>query len=339
MIPGIRSYPATFPIVWTMQYLFDTPIPLPWLLADLLTISITVLVVIYVINKSRHPVVILLEAFAFVLLYASVYENFAVVQGWYVYGHALLMVGDVPLSVPLLEVDVLITVLWLLEKMDIPTWCKPFIAGLFGTLQDFSLDPYTVRQVFTVGENTSGRWSWLLPPGAANIYGVPVYNFPGWTLIMLYASLFFLLGRWWYKRSGFNPVVGIVYPFLMIFLALALMVSPLSQFLLWLAPLYSKGSPGEWIMLGVHLAFPLILLAFFWRGRMKYRLSLQEDLPVFAVIGLFHLADILFTLAGGYHEILWLVVLASLLHWSLLGWIYAAGRKVQIPKEIFRLGP
>ena len=316
-----------------MQYLFATPIPAPWLLADLLTLGITGLVVVYVIKKSKHPLAILLEAFAFVLLYASVYENFAVVQGWYIYGHALMMVGDVPLSVPLLEFDVLITTLWLLEKMEIPTWCKPFIAGLFGTLQDLSLDPYVVRQIYTVGERTSGRWSWLLPQGAVNIYGVPVYNFPGWTLIMFYAAIFILLGRWWYRRSGYKPLVGYVYPFLMIFLALLAMVSPISQFLLWLGPFFSKGSNSEWVMLGFHLLFPLILLFTFWRGRMKYPLTLKEDLPVFAVIGLFHLADILFTLAGGYTEILWLVVLASVLHWAILAWIFMAGRRAKVSQD------
>jgi hypothetical protein len=321
-----------------MQYLFDTPIPAPWFLADLLTLAITVLVVVFIVRKSRHPVAILLESFAFVFLYASVYENFAVVQGWYVYGHALLMVGDVPLSVPLLEVDVLVTVLWLLEKMEIPVWCKPFIAGLFGTLQDFSLDPYTVRQVFTVDGLTSGRWTWLLPHGAVNIYGVPVYNFPGWTLIMFYATIFILLGRWWFHCSGYKPVVMYVYPFLMIFLALLAMISPLSQFLLWLAPFFTKGSIGEWIMLGFHLLLPVFLLAVFWRGRMKYPLNVKDDLPIFAVIGLFHLSDILFTVAGGYNQILWLILLASAVHWALLGWIYLAGRKVKMPKEGFLLG-
>jgi hypothetical protein len=320
----------------SLKYLFETPIPTPWLLADLLTLLVTLLVIVYIIRKSKHPVAILLESFAFVLLYASVYENFAVVQGWYIYGHALLMVGDVPLSVPLLELDVLITVLWLLEKMEIPSWCKPFIAGLFGTLQDFSLDPYTIRQVFTVNGLTSGRWTWFLPHGAVNIYGVPVYNFPGWTLIMFYAAIFILLGRWWYKRSGYKPLVGYVYPFLMIFLALLAMVSPLSQFLLWLAPIFAKGGNGEWIMLAFHLFFPIFLLAAFWRGRMKFSLSLKEDLPIFIVIGLFHLSDILFTVVGGYKEILWLVLLASAIHWLLLGLIYLAGRKRKVPAEEFQ---
>ena len=322
-----------------MQYLFNTPIPIPWLLADLLTLLVTLLVVIFIVRKSKHPVAILLESFAFVFLYASVYENFAVVQGWYIYGHSLLTIGDVPLSVPLLEMNVLVTVLWLLEKMEIPTWCKPFVAGLFGMLQDFSLDPYTVRQVFTVNGLTSGRWTWLLKPGMVNIYNVPVYNFPGWTLIMFYATIFILLGRWWYKRSWYKPVIGYVYPFLMIFLALLTMVSPLSQFLLWLAPFFTKGSFAEWIMLAFHVIFPTILLAVFWRGRMRSRLTLKGDFPIFAVVVLFHLSDILFTLAGGFHEVLWLILLTSAVHFVLLGLIYFAGRKVKMPQEGYLFEP
>ena len=309
-----------------MKYLFLHPMPVPWLLADLLTVLITLLVGIFIIRKSRHPVVAMLEGFAFVFLYASVYENFAVVQGWYIYGHSLLMIGDVPLSVPLLEMDVLITTLWLLEKMEIPVWCKPFIVGLFGMLQDFSLDPLTVRQVYTVDGLTSGRWTWLVPHGAVNIYSVPVYNFPGWMLIMLYASAWYFLGREWFKRSGYKPVVGYLYPFLATLLALLTMVSPLSQLLLWLGPFFTKGSQAEWIMLAFHLVFPLVLLAVFWRGRMKAPVTLKDDLPVFAVVGLFHLSDILFTVAGGYYSVLWLVVLASLVHYAILGWICLAGK-------------
>ncbi len=322
-----------------MQYLFQHPFPLPWLLADLLTLLVTLLVLVFIVRKSKYPAVTLLECFGFVFLYASVYENFAVVQGWYVYGRSLLMIGDVPLSVPLIEMDVLVTGLWLLEKMRIPDWCKPFVVGLFGMLQDFSLDPVATRQIFTVGEATSGRWTWLLPPGAANVYGIPVYNFPGWMLIMLYASAWLLLGRAWFKRSGYKAVVGYIYPLAGILLALLTMVSPLSQFLLWLAPFGTKGSQAEWVMLAFYLIFPTVLLAIFWRGRMNSRLSLADDLPALAVIVLFHLSDILFALAGGFQEVLWLVLTASLIHFALLGWIAIASRKVNVSKEEVRLEP
>jgi len=316
-----------------VRYLFEHPMPVPWLLADILTILVTLLVGIFIVRKSQHPVVAVLECFGFVFLYASLYENFAVVQGWYVYGRSLLMVGDVPLSVPLLELDVLVTGLWLLEKMEIPAWCKPFIVGLFGMLQDFSLDPLTVRQVFTVNGLTSGRWTWLLPTRVVNIYNVPVYNFSGWMLIMLFASTYYLIGRWWFRRSGYKPVVGYVYPLLATLLALLTLISPLSQFLLWLGPFFTKGSNAEWAMLAFHLVFPLVLLAVFWRGRLKSPLTWKSDLPIFAVVVLFHLSDIIFTIAGGFTAILWLVLLISFVHFALLGWICLSGQKARLPKQ------
>jgi hypothetical protein len=309
-----------------MQYLFHTLIPIPWLLADVLTLLISLVVVVFIVQKSKYPVPVLLEGFAFVFLYASIFENFAVVQGWYIYGRSLLMIGDVPLSVPLIEMDVLLMGIWLLEKMVIPAWCKPFIVGFLGMLLDFSLDPVAVNQAFTANGIASGRWTWLIQSGMVNIYGIPVYNFPGWMLIMLYSTTFVLLGRAWFKRSGFKPVVGYVYPFLAMTFALIAMVSPLSQFLLWLAPFSSKGSNAEWIMLAFHLIFPIILLAVFWRGRMNSPLTLQDDYGVFAIFILLPVSNIVFALVAGYAEVLWLGLLSSFLLWGLLGWVYYAGK-------------
>jgi hypothetical protein len=323
--------------VTVMQYLFEHQIPIPWLLADLITLFVSLFLMTFVIMKSKHPTVVLLEAFCFVFFYASIFENFAVVQGWYVYGRSLLMIGDVPLSVPLIEMTVLVTGLWLLEKMHIPEWCKPFIVGLFGMLQDFSLDPIAVRQVFDSQQVISGRWTWLIQPWMVNIYDIPVYNFPGWMLIMLYASTFILLGRWWFKRSGYKTVVGYVYPFAAFLLALIAMVSPLSQFLLWLAPLGTKGSSTEWIMLAFHLGFPLLLLIAFWRGRMKYPLTLKDDYPVFVIPAIFHLSDILFTFSSGFYNILWLVLLSSFIHLTLLAFVFFAGTKAESMSKQFAI--
>jgi len=312
-----------------MQYLFQHQIPLPWLFADIVTLLLTLWVVVFFIRKSQHPAITLLEGFCFVFLYASIFENFAVVQGWYVYGRSLLMIGDVPLSVPLIEMDVLLLGLWMLDKMQVPNWAKPFIVGLLGMLQDFSLDPVAINQIFTSEAGTSGRWTWLLPPNMVNIYNIPVYNFPGWMLIMLYGSTFLLIGRGWFRRSGYKPIVGYIYPFAGILLALITMVSPLSQFLLWLAPLSAKGSNSEWVMLAFHLAFPTVLLAILWRGRMKSSLTLKDDLPVLAVPALFHLLDILFAVAGGFTVVLPLIVFSSLVHITLLGLIFFRSAKSQ----------
>ena len=129
-------------------------------------------------------------------------------------------------------------------------------------------------------------------------------------------------GRWWFRRSGYKPAVGYIYPFAGILLALVTMVSPLSQFLLWLSPFFAKGSNAEWVMLAFHLAFPTILLAILWRGRNEAQPFVKDDLPVFAVPVLFHLLDIAFAFAGGFTAVLPLVVASSLIHIGLLGLIF-----------------
>jgi len=304
-----------------LDYIFVEPFPWTWMVQDIIAILLSLFVLAYIIKRNKHPVVLVLEAFAFVFLYASIYENAATVIGLYSFGRSLVMIGFVPASVPLIEVCVLITGLWFLEKTSLPNWAKPPIIGLFGMLQDFSLDPLAIRQVYTTAGVTSGRWNWLISPTDVNILQVPVYNFSGWMLIMLYGSAGLLIGRWWYRKSGYRPLVGVVYPFITMFGALLLMVSPLSNLLLWLGPVFQKGDYSEWIMLAFHLFVPTALLVFLWRGRMREPFT-ANDLPIFVVPTVLHLSDILFTVIGGYTEILWIVLLTSFAQSTLLLFIY-----------------
>jgi len=309
-----------------MSYLFVEPFPGPWLVQDLIALILSLVLLVYIIKRNRHPVTTVLEVFAFVFFYASVYENAACVMGLYSYGRSFSMIGYVPAAAPLIEVCVLICGFWLLEKTAVPDWAKPPIIGLFGMLQDFSLDPLAIRQVFTSGGVTSARWNWLISATDVNILNVPVFNFPGWMLIMLYASSCLLVGRWWYRKSGYKPLVGAVYPFLTIFAALLLMISPISNLLLWFGPFFTKGSSIEWFMLAFHFIVPITLLAVFWRGRMTARIT-ADDLPIFLIPTALHLSDIVFTLIGGYSEILWIVLLASAAQTAFLAYVYLQGKK------------
>ena len=309
-----------------LGYLFIEPFPIAWLVQDIIALILSLFVLAYIVKRGQHPVVRILEAFCFVFLYASIYENAATVMGLYSYGRSLVMIGFIPASVPLIEVCVMITGLWFLEKTSLPTWTKPLIVGLFGMLQDLSLDPLAIRQVFTVGSVTSARWNWLIAPTAPNILNIPVFNFPGWMLIMLYGSACILLGRWWYRKSGYKTLIGILYPILSMIAALLLMISPISSLLLWLGPFMPKGSSAEWIMLAFHLLVPTALLIFIWRGRMT-RPFTRDDLPIFVFPIALHLSDILFTLIGGYSEILWIVLLASFAQISFLAFAYFNNRK------------
>ena len=198
-------------------------------------------------------------------------------------------------------------------------------------LQDFSLDPLAIRQVFNTAGVTSGRWNWLIGSTDVNILNIPVFNFPGWMLIMLYGSACLLVGRWWYKKSEYRPLVGYLYPFLAMIAALLLMISPISNLLLWLGPFFQKGGRIEWIMLAFHLVVPVALLTILWRGRMTGRFTVN-DLPVFIVPTILHVSDIVFTLLGGFTEILWIVLVASAAQTAFLLFAYLKNHR-DWPKE------
>jgi hypothetical protein len=316
-----------------LDHIFLEPFPVDWLIQDIIAITLALLVVAFIIRREKHPIAVILEMFAFVFLYASVYENAAIVMGLYSYGRSLVMIGFVPASIPLIEACVLITGIWFLEKTPVPKWAWAPIVGLFGMLQDFSLDPLAIRQIHTVGDVTSGRWNWLFDPATSpNILGIPVFNFPGWMLIMLYGTICLLVGRWWYKKSGYRPLIGVVYPFIAMFAALLLMISPISRLLLWLGPFFEKGDPTEWVILAVHLIVPTVLLVILWRGRMKAPFT-KADLPIFIVPIALHLSDITFIIAGGFTEILWIVLLASALQIGLLAFTWIRNRQhALVPK-------
>ncbi len=309
-----------------LSYIFIDPIPLPWLIQDAIVLVLTLILVYFIIKRQNHPFVTILELLSFVFIYASVYENAAGVMGLYSFGRSYLMVGSVPLTVPLTEGLILITGFWLLDKTNLPNWTKPPIIGLFGMLQDFSLDPLAIRQVFDTTSGTSARWNWYIQTTDANILDVPVFNFPGWMLIMFYASVCLLIGRWLYKKSNEKPWVGLIYPPVSMFVALLLMISPISNFLLWLGPIFTKGGSIEWALLAFHLLFPTVLLFVFWKWR-KTRAFTRQDLPIFLIPLVLHLSDIAFTILGGYTEILWLVILSSAVHLALLGAFWISGKR------------
>jgi len=282
-----------------------------WVVQDLIVYLVGILAVGFILKKEPHPQSILMEFLCFTFLYAAVYENFATRMGWYAYGPSLLMIANVPLSIPIIEYLVVYATLRLLGFTEMPAWCKPIIVGFVAMLFDFSLDPIAVKLIHSVNGGIIGRWSWYPRGSDVQIYGEPVYNFTGWVLICGYAASLLLAGRLWFRKSGYRRLVGILYPLLCMIGALGLLITPLSQLLLWLQPAYAKGSVGEWIMLGFWLVLPTAILLVFWRGRMKGRFSLRENWIVATVLIGFPALNVITTLAAGVFDILWLVALCA----------------------------
>lgn len=300
-----------------------------WIIQDILVIIATIITVIFIVRNEKHPEIYLLEMACFCLLYAGEYENFATLVGYYGYGQSLIMILNVPITIPLIEYIIVYASLRFLNYMKTPTWSKPFIVGFFGMIFDFTMDPVSTKQIFNTAQGIIGRWTWFIGPNSVNIYGEPVYNFTGWVLLCGYAALFLILGRVWYKRSNYKPIVGYVYPVIAMICSLIVLVLPSSQFLLWLAPIFSKGSIGEWIMLAVFFVVPILLLIFAWHGKMKTtknRSDFKKDYPIFIIFVGFPIVGTIFTLIGAYWEILWLEILFTIIPAFL---VYFIGSRVK----------
>jgi hypothetical protein len=305
--------------------IFLHPFPLPWLLQDIVVLVVSFAVFAELVRRSKNPTIALLEAVAFIFLYAGIYENAAGVAGLYDFGRSFLMLGFVPISVPLIEVCVLLTGLWILENAAVPKWAMPPVIGMLGILQDLSLDPLAIRQVFTVAGVESARWNWFIGASDAQLLGVPAFNFSGWMLIGLYSSSCLLIGRWIHRKSGENEWVGLSYPVLSQVAALMLMRSPLSALLLWGGPFFAKGSPVEWGFLAFHLLAPTLLL-FVLAGRSGARAFTKADLPLFLVPMAMHASDLFFAVSGGYTEILPVSIAATAAHAAILSYVYYSVR-------------
>ena len=299
-----------------------------WIAQDVMVLIATVATIIFIVRKEEHPESFLMEMFCFTFLYAAVFENFATIVGYYGYGRSLLMIFNVPLTVPLIEYLVLYAGLRLTAKMNMPGWSRAIVTGMMGMLFDLSLDPLAVRQIHKgVAEAAIGRWSWFPGTTDVTLLGIPVYNFTGWILMVGFAAAFFLIGRLLYRRSGYKTWVGIVYPFAAIIASLGALYSPITAFLFWLGPFWSKGGVTEWIMFAFDTLVGIAVLAALWRGRMKKPLKLREDWPVPMIFVSFHVANILFAIFGGHYEILWVQGVAAVAQIGILALIWSRGKR------------
>jgi hypothetical protein len=72
-------------------------------------------------------------------------------------------------------------------------------------------------------------------------------------------------------------LVGYAYPFIAMLAALLLMISPISQLLLWLGPIFEKGQPIEWVLLACAVQAGFLLYA--WGNNRQPALILRPTSP------------------------------------------------------------
>ena len=293
-----------------------------WVIMDIVILLLGVFTVGFIIKNEKYPLPKLLEICCFIFLYAAIYENFATVMGWYGYGKSIVMVFNVPFTVPVIEAIFTYTAIRFAEKLNIPIWAVAALVGVFGVLADLTLDPLSLAQV----HGGIGRWTWFIAPADVNIFGAPVYNFTGWFILCGYAAVFILIGRYWFEKSGNNPKIGIIYPPLCFLGALAVMVSPLSSFILWLGPFFSKGGWTEYLMLGLVFVVLAVILII-WRGRMKGVISVKNDPSFIVIFGVFYLTNLIFTVIAGRFDIFLFSLPFIVIHAGIYIWAILASKK------------
>jgi len=301
-----------------------------WIVMDVVVYVMAVLLVVFIVRKEAHPVSRLMEFLSFVLLNAAVFENFATLMGWYGYGRSLIMIFNVPLSVPVMEYIVVYAGIRIADAMKIPGWTKPVFVGVMGALTDFSLDPLAVSQRFETLEGTIGRWTWFPGAGDIQVFAIPIYNFTGWILLCGYSTIFLLLGRKLLDKHPHKRWLEIVYPVAGMLLSLGVLVTPVSNFLLWMEPIMAKGSVSEVIMLSLFFLGFVLILTVGWKGRMTRRLVGKEDYIIPLSFTVFHGLHLLFTVIGGYWHILPLTLPIALAHLSLVWFLWIKGKSAKL---------
>jgi len=301
--------------------IFGTPIT--WFIVEVIA-AVLFLVCIVHASKQEHGIQRVLELLGFVF-YAAIFENIGVFTHIYDYNlNRVMMIGKVPIEILLIEAVIFYASFQLVTKLRIPHWAKPFAIGFLSSFQDMSLDPAAVFDLHLLDGIQSGQWNWT-PRYEGAFFGIPFFNFSGWMYLMAYYSAAVLVGRWLYAKYN-KEAIGYLYPFVGGLLGVVLLVSPLTQFLLFgmpFFPIYTRGA--EIALLVVNFAVGLGLLLRF--QKLDSPFDLKVDYPIFVIPLILHLVDIILAFALKLEAAYIPVVSVSLIHLGYLGFVYLKGKK------------
>lgn len=255
--------------------------PVTWAIAELLAFILFFYCLADVIKRGDNKTRIfrVLELFGFIV-YAGLFENIGVLGKTYNYSlDRLVMVGVVPLSILMFEAVIFYSALQFVEKLNFPKWARPILVGFLGVLQDLTIDPAAVFDLHMVNGIMEGRWNWTTHYDGM-LFGIPFFNFTGWFMLMFYYTTLIQLGRKLHKKSGYKQNRGISYIILSPILGVLLIVSPLTQFILFLYPIFPLflNRTAEIVMLSI---IAVISIATLIKCRKR---SLDVDYKEYSVI-------------------------------------------------------
>lgn len=328
--------------------IFGTPIS--WLLVEVFSVILFLASINHAIKQER-PFLKVLELFGFILG-AAIFENIGtnVVHTYYYDVRRIMMVGGVPLEILLIEASIWYAAFSLVKKLNVPVWAIPFIVGLFGSVQDMTIDPAAVFDTYKLAQpvadavNTthpgalvdgisSGQWNWTYPGYEGDgFFGIPFYNFSGWMYLMFFYSTYVLIGRWLVEKFNTN-IIGYSYPFIAGMLQAMSFSTPISRYVLFgnTAPALSTAN-SELMLVCINYLFAISLIVIF-RKRMT-AINLKKDgLILFGFPIALHVYDIIYAFAKGTTIAYIPVIVVSLIHFGYLFMVYLQNKKL-IPTAV-----
>lgn len=155
--------------------------PITWLVTELLSIVLFSLCMIHAL-KQKDALRRTLELCCFVLG-AAIFEHVGVlIVGAYDYDvHRIMMIGELPLSILLIEGITVYTGMLLFEKMNLPRWTSLWIVGFWCMFADFGIDPVYAFDTYEFDGVMRAQWNWAEYP--LSFLNIPYFNFSGWLLM------------------------------------------------------------------------------------------------------------------------------------------------------------
>ena len=308
--------------------------PITWAIAELFAFILFFYCVADAMKRGDNKTRIyrVLELFGFIV-YAGLFENIGVLGNTYNYSlDRLVMVGVVPLSILLFEAVIFYSAMQFAEKCNFPKWAIPIVVGFLGVLQDLTIDPAAVFDLHMVNGIMEGRWNWTTHYDSM-LFGIPFFNFSGWFMLMLYYTMLIQLGRKFHEKSGYKRNIGIAYLILAPILGVLLIISPITQFILFLYPIFPLflNRTAEIVMLSL---IAVVSIATLIKCRKRSLDIDRKDISVIWVIPLIlHAFDIVLAFSLGITIAYIPVLLFAGIHLGYLAYYIFRKKNVKSPSS------
>ena len=268
--------------------------PGSWAIAELLSFILFFFCVADAIRKNNDKTRVyrVMELFGFIV-FAGLFENLGVVSNTYDYSlDRLMMIGVVPLSILMFEAVIFYSALRFAEIMKFPKWAIPFVVGVLAVLQDMTIDPVAVFDLHNVNGIMEGRWNWT-PHYEKMFFGIPFFNYTGWFLLMFYYTILIQIGRNLHRKAKYRKIVGIAYIIASPLFGAALILSPLTWFLLFLNPIFPLYT-NRIVQIIILSFIGIISIAIMFKYRKRETVVSIKDYPIIWLIPLIlHAFDII----------------------------------------------